>query len=111
MSDPQDVSDGYHTFRELYEYRMLYNAVAVRHWLLSGIGVTKSWRHHDGELCFGGGWFIVTADLPQGQVSNHYPAHDWPLFIVPEVDRSPEWDGHTPQDAAERIRNYLEGAN
>ena len=26
VEDAGDVSDGYHTFRELYEYRMLYNA-------------------------------------------------------------------------------------
>lgn len=34
--------------------------------------VHKSYRHADGELCFGGGWFIVMANLPTGQVSNHY---------------------------------------
>ena len=109
MNDMSSVSDGYHTFAELYKYRMLYNAVAVRHWRLSGYGVTKSWRHHDGELCFGGGWFIVTAQLPQGQVSNHYPAEAWGMFTVPELDVAPKWDGHTPEEAAERIRKYLIG--
>ena len=29
MSDMSQVSDGYHTFAELYEYRMLYNALAA----------------------------------------------------------------------------------
>lgn len=64
----------------------------------------KSWNHSDGELCFGGGWFIVTATLTTGQVSNHYKAEHWELFAVPEVDLPPEYDGHTPQDAAERLR-------
>lgn len=27
----------------------------------------KSYRHSDGELCFGGEWFIVMAYLPTGQ--------------------------------------------
>ena len=27
--DTSEISDGYHTFAELYEYRMLYNALAA----------------------------------------------------------------------------------
>lgn len=97
-------SDGYHTFNELYEYRMLYNAHAALGWLAVGYPVVKSWRHSDGELCFGGGWFVVSAQLPSGQVTNHYKADEWELFAVPEVERAPEWDGHTPADAAVRLR-------
>jgi len=104
-----EASDGYHTHNELYEYRVLYHAHAVRHWLACGYPVTKSWKHADGEPCFGGGWFIVTAQLPAGQVSNHYPAKDWSLFDVPEVERPAEWDGHTPQEAANRIHAALNG--
>ena len=102
-----DASDGHHTHNELYTYRTLYHAHAARAWVLDGVEVTKSWRHADGELCFGGGWFIVTAQLPTGQVSNHYPERDWELFDVPEVDKPAPWDGHTPQDAAERLRSAL----
>ena len=99
--------DGYHTHEELYEYRMLYNAHAARGWLAEGVPVVKSWRHSDGELCFGGGWFVVTADLPAGQVSNHYKAEFWGLFDVPEVGLPPEYDGHTPAEAADRLRADL----
>lgn len=106
-----DTSDGYHTFNELYFYRMLYNAHAAHGWLAQGIPVVKSWRHSDGEECFGGGWFIVTATLPAGQVSNHYEARHWGLFKVPEADLPPEWDGHTPHDAAMRLRIEAEHAN
>lgn len=98
------TSDGHHTFDELYDYRMLYNVHAAHGWLAAGIPVVKSWKHSDGDLCFGGGWFIVTATLPTGQVSNHYKAEHWGLFAVPEIDLPPEYDGHTPQDAAERLR-------
>lgn len=106
-TDRSAISDGYHTFAELYEYRMLYNAHAAEGWAQQGKAV-KSWRHSDGEECFGGGWFVVVVDLhPHGQVSNHYPAADWDLFHVPEVDRAPEWDGHTPAQAAERLRAAL----
>lgn len=100
----ETASDGYHTFAELYEYRMLYNAVAANSMPDRAV---KSWRHSDGEPCFGGGWFVVFIDLPTGQVSNHYEAKDWNLFRVPEADFAPQWDGHTPQQAAERLRLAL----
>lgn len=109
MTDTGQISDGHHTFNDLYEYRMLYNAHAAHGWVAAGIPVVKSWRHHDGQECFGGGWFIVTAQLPTGQVSNHYPAQDWDLFDIPEVETAPEWDGHTPIDAANRLRDAMKG--
>lgn len=108
MTTTGQISDGYHTFDELYEYRMLYNAHAARGWHEADIVVVKSWNHADGTPCFGGGWFIVTAQLPTGQVSNHYQAEHWDLFDIPDVDLAPEWDGHTPQDAATRLRTALQ---
>ena len=104
--DMGKVSDGYHTFNELYYYRMLYNAAFFN--LLPKEWVHKSKRHHTGEECFGGGWFIVMANLPTGQVSNHYELKDWDLFKVPEKEFADEWDGHTPQEAAERLHKYLQ---
>lgn len=103
----ENTSDGYHTFKELYRYRMLYNAAFFN--LLAqdvAIPVVKSRRHSDGEECFGGGWFIVVAELPTGQVSNHYEEKYWDLFRIPAVERAPKWDGHTPNDAADRLEAY-----
>lgn len=103
-----ETSDGYHTFDELYEYRMLYHAHAVRSWEDAGIPVVKSLRHSDGELCFGGGWFIVSAELPGvGQITNHYKTEHWNLFDIPEVQTPPEYDGHSPADVADRLRSWL----
>lgn len=104
--DMGEVSDGYHTFNELYYYRMLYNAAFFN--LLPKGWVHKSKRHHTGEECFGGGWFIVMANLPTGQVSNHYELKDWDLFQVPEKEFADEWDGHTSQEAAKRLYEYLQ---
>lgn len=102
--------DEHHTMAELYRYRLLYNAAAANAWHADGIPVVKSWQHHDGEACFGGGWFIVTAQLPTGQVSNHYKSEDWHLFVVPAVDRAPEWDGHDAAEGERRLRACLEGS-
>jgi len=103
--DVGEISDGYHTFNELYYYRMLYNAAFFN--TLPRNMVYKSKRHHDGEECFGGGWFVVVANLPTSQISNHYELKDWDLFHIPEKEVADEWDGHTPQQAAERLRKHI----
>ena len=99
------VSDGYHTFDELYEYRKAYNAALFNEWARSGTyPVQRSIHHSDGSLCFDGGWFIVVAQTPFGQISNHYELKDWELFHdVPEVDYPVDYDGHTAQQALERL--------
>ena len=112
-----ELSDGYHTYDELYEFRKMYNAVLFNAWAKNEgwngqvnpkYSVHKSWKHNDGELCFGGGWFIVSAMLPTGLISNHYKAEDWDLFQVPEVEKALyEFDGHTPQDVLIRLKNLI----
>ena len=105
-----ETSDGYHTFNELYEYRKLYNALLFNEWYQTkNYGIHKSKRHSDGNLCFGGGWFVVVAELPAGQVTNHYELKDWGLFKVEERHKAVEYDGHTPQEAAKRLLATLNG--
>lgn len=104
---PEASSDGYHTLEELYDYRAVLHAAAVRAWRkLDGVHVIKSRRHADGEKCFGGGWFIVQANLPEGQASNHYPEEYWDMFDCPERHTAREWDGHTSVVALERMTNH-----
>lgn len=113
LEDAGKVSDGFHTFDELYEFRMLYNAhyFNALAFLYAEYGVgerpVKSKCHSDGELCFGGGWFVVVVQLRTGQISNHYDLKDWDLFQIDEVEKAPEWDGHTAADVAERLRKDL----
>lgn len=103
----ENTSDGYHTFKELYDFRKVYNAVLFNEWSKQGkYNVHKSWKHSDGELCFGGGWFIVMANMPTGQISNHYEAKDWNLFQCEVREKADEWDGHTAQDALERLLKF-----
>ena len=126
LTNKGKLSDGYHTFDELYEFRKVYNAVLFNEWaapLMSKLAamergeivqanmvfakydVHKSWKHSDGGLCFGGGWFIVVAVLPTGQISNHYEAKDWDLFKIPETETAKhEFDGHTSNDVLERLK-------
>jgi hypothetical protein len=115
--DKGKISDGYHTFDELYEFRKVYNAALFNEWAkqvgkwINGTteyipiyDVHKSWKHNDGELCFGGGWFIVVAMLPTGQISSHHEAKDWDLFKIPEVEKAKyPFDGHTSNDVIKRL--------
>lgn len=118
--DRAKLSDGFHSFEELDEIRKAYNAALFNEWggqlddsckkpygsIVAKYDVHKSIRHHDGELCFGGGWFIVCATLPTGQISNHYRMEDWDLFRVPEVEKAKyPFDGHTTKDVIERLKD------
>ena len=108
------LADEYHSIDELYEFRKMYNAVLFNEWashegwngqITPKYSVHKSWKHYDGEDCFGGGWFIVSAMLPTGLISNHYKAEDWDLFQVPEVEKALyEFDGHTGADVLKRLK-------
>ena len=104
-----EVSDGYHTFNELYDFRLLYNAALFNEWAANSMcNVHKSYHHHDGEECFGGGWFIVCAMLPTGQISNHYENKHWDLFKIPATPAALwEYDGHTSKDVTDRLTSFL----
>lgn len=108
----REVSDGYHTFNELYEFRKAYNALLFNEWAkLPGnpYQIHKSHHHSDGEKCFGGGWFVVVAETPEGQITNHYEDKDWNLFKVPVQTKANQWDGHTAQQALERLLDLAKG--
>ena len=90
-----DLSDGFHTFRQLYYQRMMLFATIVKQ---NKDKAWKSLRHEDGELCFGGGWFIVGIDTPEGSYTYHYEANYYSLFDCEELERGKHWDGHTEKD-------------
>ena len=90
-----DLSDGYHTFNGLYYQRMVLFAVLVKQ---NKDKAWKSWKHEDGEFCFGGGWFIVGIDTPQGSYTYHYEDKYWNWFECEELPVGKHWDGHTEED-------------
>jgi hypothetical protein len=105
ISFREEVSDGYHTFKELYEFREQYNRLFLETCAKAGLyDVHKSKRHGDGEKCFGGTYFIVMAELPTGQISNHYPLELWDSFNIPEKKFANEYDGHDARDVLNRMK-------
>lgn len=103
--DTNQVSDGYHTFGELYEHRIqLWIKICQ---LYSGI--VAPWRtqyHSDGELAFGGGWFVLGLYVSTGkQITYHLPMKYWDQCeFAATLSQAPEWDGHTSNDVLERIK-------
>lgn len=95
VDDIEDLSDGYHTFRQLYYQRMMLFAAIVKQ---NKDKAWKSLRHEDGELCFGGGWFIVGVDTPEGSYTYHYEDNYFSLFDCEELACGKHWDGHTDKD-------------
>ena len=95
-----DLSDGYHTFNELYKQRMILFAALVKAYKDKA---WKSYRHEDGEYCFGGGWFIVGIDTPEGSYTYHYENQYWDMFDCMDLPRGKHWDGHTEEDAETRL--------
>ena len=90
-----EVSDGYHTFNGLYYQRMILFAALVKAYKDKA---WKSWKHEDGKPCFGGGWFIVGIDTPQGSYTYHYENKYWSWFECEELPVAKHWDGHTEKD-------------
>ena len=90
-----EMSDGYHTFNGLYYQRMVLFAALVKTYK------DKAWKshwHEDGKLCFGGGWFIVGIDTPQGNYTYHYEDKYWNWFECEGLPVAKHWDGHTEED-------------
>lgn len=96
-----EVSDGYHTMSELYDHRRALTAALFGAWNALGIPVFKARQHADGSMF--DGYFIVMAELPSGQVSYHYDLEYWNQFDIPEVGRTPQWDGHSSADVIARL--------
>lgn len=102
------VSDGYHTFDELYDHRCL-SFLAFLHAISDCFMADSAWKsrkHSDGSGF--DGWFITGLQLPAGQISYHIPDKYWDLCDAPEREAAPEWDGHTSAEVMARLTDWLE---
>lgn len=96
-----EISDGYHTFDELYYHRMILFACMCN---ICG-DAYKSKLHHDGTMY--DDYFIVWIDTPKGTASYHYHMDHWDRFSCSEKERAPEFDGHTSDDVLERLYDFF----
>ena len=104
MNDLGEVSDGYHTFDELYNHRHLLFIALMRS------NPEMSWRarvHEDGSMYEG--WFVAGMELSTGNISYHLPVEMWELLDFSKITtmkNAPKFDGHTPNMVIERLRKW-----
>lgn len=104
-----EISDGYHTFDELYEHR----CVLFLHLLkaLHRISNDGWWsrKHHDGTEF--PGWVIAGAFLGEEDkaITYHLPEKWIPTLMkyAINIEPAPEWDGHTSADVLNRLIEEL----
>ena len=99
----KNISDVYHTFRTLYEQRMvLFSALCNSNPNISW----KSKKHFDEENdpMFNGD-FVAGINTPNGVATYHFKLQYWDMFQVQELDRAPRYDGYTPEDVMDRIKS------
>lgn len=95
------VSDGFHTFGELYEHRSHLFMALMRS------NVEMSWRankHEDGTMY--PGFFIAGMNLPTGAICYHLPIDMWEMLDnagIATHNNAPAWDGHTSNDVVRRL--------
>lgn len=102
-----ETSDGYHTFNELYEHRIVL-FLALCNYASSEHTVWCSKLHSDGSSF--DGWFIVGIGVDLGsQISYHLPMSRWSdaVAIMMELPRAPDFDGHTSADVLKRLEKMF----
>ena len=103
LEDIGEFSDGYHTFNQLYHQRAVLWATIVN---LNKDKAWKTMRHEDGKPCFGGGWFLVTIDTPEGAYGYHYEDKYWDMFDCQILPKAKPWDGYTEEDVTRLFSLY-----
>ena len=112
MDDPDKtdyISDGYHTFDELYYQRMMLTKTVA----LAAITnfdkdtVYRSKLHSDGTMYKD--FFIVVFNTPEGNFSYHYHMMYWGVFdFLKELPNAEEFDRHTWKDVT-RLQSFFNG--
>jgi hypothetical protein len=102
------ISDGYHTFGELYNHRLeLYLALCriITHdpQKINSGTVWKSKFHSDGSAIED--WFILGIGSAEGnQITYHLPMSRWDdAWFAIHLPVAPPYDGHTPDDVLNRL--------
>lgn len=112
LTDIGEMSDGYHTFNELYDHRITLWITLCRLFARgnerehgNGVQVWRSKYHSDGSSFEG--WFILGLFEREGyQITYHLPLSRWgETNFADTIECAPEWDGHTPADVLERLKN------
>lgn len=100
------VSDGYHTFEELYDHRYALFLALCRMVYSDFSGLSgKVWRstqHADGTMFEDS--FVMGIQSSTGDITYHLPTRKWDeTHFAETLPKAPEYDGHTSADIIERL--------
>lgn len=103
--NPDNVSDWYHTFWELYKHRIhLFIALCKIYISCRALpsNCLKSKKHFDwSEYEW---WFIIQLKTPYWQISYHLPNEYWDKCdFIETKDKANEWDWHDSNTVLERL--------
>jgi len=112
LSNKGHISDGYHTFDELYEHRItlfiaLCNQIANQDLEDDQDRIWRSKLHSDGTSF--DGWFILGINIEKGkQITYHLPMRKWKeTEFATKLEKAPEFDGHSSEDVLKRLSKAL----
>lgn len=100
-----DISDGYHTFGDLYKHRTYLLALAMIHLPYAW----KARKHEDGTMF--DGMFVVGFPTHNGMVTYHCDNEYWNDFKIPEIPHAPHFDGYSDADVLDREKAFLDSTN
>lgn len=108
-SEKKDCNcDGYHTFDELYDHRITLYIALCKQYARDRFEDTvwRSKKHSDGELAFGGTWFVLGIGMEKGkQITYHLPIARWDdCYFALDFEKAHDFDGHTSDDVLERLK-------
>lgn len=99
-----NISDGYHTFWELYEHRatLFIQLANTIHRYATYKQVWKSKLHSNGTMF--DWWFVAWIWIdPWKQITYHIPLKYWNNLDCCICDKAPEYDWHTSDDVIQRL--------
>jgi hypothetical protein len=105
----ENISDGYHTFKELYDHRIaLWMVVLSKYKDDPQAKIYNRLKHNHGS--FFDGYFLSLLVIDSNiQISYHLPLKFWQKVAGQKFDRSPiEYDGHTAQNCVDRLMGLID---
>lgn len=112
------ISDGHHTFEELYHHRTLLFIIFVKNLLLEYkqtedlSTTTPIWwtKKYSSGNDIQEGWFMLGIGIEKGEQISYHVSDKYLHLVendVPKLIIAPTFDGHTSKDVAERLENLI----
>lgn len=107
-TDKGEISDGYHTFNELYEHRTALFCLVGKWSIEHGCFFWMSDKHDDDTMF--DGMFIAGIQTPEKMMTYHIDMKYRDKFLeagAVMLVNAPVWDGHTSKDVVDILFDMI----